>query len=74
MKKPGDNGGTPARVILMLYLFFAAIWGLGLVLGLREGMGRAIVLGLPLWFSVSCVFAYIAVSLALVWAVRRYFR
>ncbi len=69
-----NRGGKPARTILILYAFFAALWGLGLVLGLREGIGQALVWGLPLWFSISCIIAYVAVSLALVLAVRRHFQ
>ncbi len=74
MKKPDDHARHGAFAILLLYAFFAALWGAGLLLGIRGGVGRTMVWGLPLWFAVSCAAAYAVVSVALVWVVRRYFR
>ncbi len=75
----GNNGssatsdGGSVRAILALYGFFFVVWCLGLVLGIMQTDGQHMLWGLPLWFSISCIGAYTAVSLALVWVVRRYF-
>ena len=73
MKKPDDNDGS-SRAILLLYGLFAAIWCLGLILGLKEGVGQSMFGGLPLWFTISCVLAYAVVAVVLALTVRRYFK
>ncbi len=54
------------RVFVMLYILFFALWCAGLVLGeMLSGSEQPILLGLPLWFMISCVFSYLIVSVAL---------
>ena len=63
------------RSIIALYLGFFAMWCAGLAIGeMWPGSEQPVFLGMPLWFFVSCVFAFVAVSVALVICVRRYFQ
>ncbi len=62
------------RAVLLLYAFFFLLWCLGLVLAFLPGTGGSRILGLPLWFSVSCLIAYGAVCAALAVVAGRYFR
>ena len=67
------RSGGAVRAICLLYAVFFLLWCAGLLLGL--GQGRPVMLfGLPLWFSISCVLAFVVVSVALVLVARRYFR
>ncbi len=67
-----DSG---VRSIVALYLGFFAMWCAGLAIGeMWPGPEQPVLLGMPLWFFVSCLFAFAAVSIALILCVRRYFQ
>lgn len=55
------------RIFVMLYILFFTLWCAGLALGeMLPGPEQPVLLGLPLWFMISCVFAYLIVSAALI--------
>ncbi len=59
------------NAIFALYVAFFLLWCIGLLLGFMDDMPT--VFGMPLWFAVSCVGAYVVICFALVRTIRRYF-
>ena len=74
-----EIGATPLRLspaeraICLLYAFFFLFWCAGLLLGLRPGPPDML-LGLPLWFIVSCLLAFAAACCGLILVARRHFQ
>ena len=70
---------TPARLspaeraICLLYAFFFLFWCAGLLLGLRQGP-PVLLLGLPLWFIISCFLAFVAACCGLILLSKRHFQ
>lgn len=63
------------KSIVVLYLGFFGLWCAGLALGEAwTGPDQPLLWGMPLWFQIGCVFSFIAVAVALVFCVRRYFK
>ena len=75
MPPPGaqtrENRRAAGIAIFALYALFFILWCLGLLLGFMDNMPE--VFGMPLWFAVSCVGAYVLICFALVRVVRQYF-
>lgn len=61
-----------AKATCVLYAVFFAMWCIGLFLGLYAK--PRMLLGMPLWFTVSCILSYVIICLALLQVIRRYFR
>ncbi len=59
------------NAVFALYAAFFLLWCIGLLLGFMDDMPT--VFGMPLWFAVSCIGAYVVISFALIRVVRRYF-
>lgn len=59
------------KAIVALYILFFGLWLLGYWLGLVDPAN--IILGLPLWFMVSCIWSFIGVFIALLFVSRRFF-
>ena len=62
---------TGSAAICVLYALFFILWCFGLILGFMDTMPE--VFGMPLWFAVSCVGAYVVICFVLAQVVRRYF-
>ncbi len=57
--------------IVALYLAFFAVWCLGAAIGEAwTGTEQPLLLGMPLWFVVSCLASFAGVAAALVVLVR----
>lgn len=70
-KSPRISG---TKAIYLLYIAFFAVWCAGLAMGEAwSGKSQPVLLELPAWFLVGCVFSFIGVSIALILCVRRYF-
>lgn len=59
------------KAIWFLYVLFFAVWLAGYWLGLSGH--TATMLGLPVWFAISCLWAFLGVVLALLYVSRRFF-
>ncbi|MCD7898224.1 MAG: hypothetical protein LUG50_16390 [Planctomycetaceae bacterium] len=74
------NGSVPApdsctTVICILYIGFFLVWCVGLAVGLFwTGPDMPRWFGVPVWFLLGCVFSSVAVSVALVLCMRRWFK
>lgn len=62
---------TGEKAIWLTYLLFFLIWLVGYWLGLTSD--TTMFMGLPLWFSISCLWAFLGVIIALFFVSRRFF-
>ena len=69
---PSPKEKRAERSVVWLYLVFFCLWTVGLLLGL--GASEETMLGFPLWFFFSCIFAYSCICLLLAWVIRKFFR
>lgn len=69
--KPCPKERAGEKAIWGLYFFFFVLWAIGYGLGLTEN--STLVMGLPLWFVISCIWAFVGVFLALLLVTRRFF-
>ena len=60
------------RNILLLYFFFASMWGFGYAWGLYEQTPQLLI-GLPIWFLLSCLISFALLLPILYFTIRRDF-
>ena len=70
-KVPSPKEKAGEKAIWLIYFLFFAVWLGGYCLGLTDY--TATVMGLPLWFAISCLWAFAGVVLALFYISRRFF-
>lgn len=68
---PPSKEKAGERAIWLIYFLFFAVWLAGYWLGLSNHEGSS--MGLPLWFVISCLWAFVGVVLALLYVSRRFF-
>lgn len=59
------------KAIWLIYFLFFVVWFGGYWLGLTDY--TTTVMGLPVWFAISCLWAFVGVVLALLYVSRRFF-
>ena len=78
MKKPPPQNTPPSsegRTIWILYILFFIVWCAGMTIGeLWNTPNHPSLLGIPVWFLISCVASSIGVSVALLCYVWRCFK
>ncbi len=66
-----DSMSSITRTVVVLYLAFFVVWCLGAVVGeALPGAAQPSLLGMPLWFVVSCLLSFAGVAVALIHCVR----
>lgn len=69
--KPAPREKRAELSIFYLYVFFFFMWLVGYLIGLYDSSLN--ILGMPLWFILSCLLSFVIIVFTLVFTIKRCF-